>query len=210
MVLYLPSDTAIGLSSDVGGLGELLAKVVSRQFLEEEVVQTLLSYQTLNSYDAWLDALDQVEGGGGDGKAVLQLCLHLHAGEVQVEWDAPLHRHTWVGLPKVPLVKKVFSVIRPPPYSTNQRLNESGVKKSLSRALTGEGRRKKIEVQSLTSAYVFGDSILVGNWTTLAVAGTRTIPPSRNRIILPIGWPSPFPNNRLCMLQCPQTDIFIM
>ena len=40
------------------------------------------------------------------------------------------------------------------------------------------------EVQSLRSAYVFGDSILVGNWTTLAVAGTRTIPPSRNRIIL--------------------------
>ena len=76
----------------------------------------------------------------------------------------------------------------------------------------GEGRREKREneVQSLTSAYVFGDSILVGNWTTLAVAGTRTIPPSRNRIILPIGWPSPFPNNRLRILQCPQTDIFIM
>lgn len=66
------------------------------------------------------------------------------------------------------------------------------------------------EVQSLTSAYVFGDSILVGNWTTLAVAGTRPILPSRNRVSLPIGWPSPFPNNRLCMLQCPQTDIFIM
>ena len=117
MVLYLPSDTAIGLSSDVGGLGELLAKVVSWQFLEEEVVQTLLSYQTLNSYDAWLDVLDQVEGGGGDGQAVLQLGLHLHAGEVQVEWDASLHRYAWVGLPKVSLVKKVFCVIRPPPYS---------------------------------------------------------------------------------------------
>ena len=156
------------------------------------------------------ELLDQVEGGGGDGKAVLQLRLHLHAGEVQVERDASFHCHTWVCLSKVPLVKKVFSVICPPPYSTNQRLNESGVKKSLSRALTGEGRRKKIEVQSLTSAYVFGDSILVGNWTTLAVAGTRTIPPSRNRIILPIGWPSPFPNNRLRILQCPQTDIFIM
>ena len=117
MVLYLPSDTAIGLSSDVSGLGELLAKVVSRQFLEEEVVQTLLSYQTLNSYDAWLDVLDQVEGGGGDGQAVLQLGLHLHAGEVQVQRDASLHCHARVGLPKVSLVKKVFCVIRPPPYS---------------------------------------------------------------------------------------------
>ena len=139
MVLYLPSDTAIGLSSDVGGLGELLAKVVSWQFLEEEVVQTLLSYQTLNGYDAWLDVLDQVEGGGGDGQAVLQLRLHLHAGEVQVERDASLHRHTRVRLSKVPLVKKVFSVICPPPYSKYQRLNQSGDKKSLSREVKRGG-----------------------------------------------------------------------
>ena len=158
--VYLPSNTAIWLSVDVGGLCELLTKVVPRQFLEEKIVQTFLSYETLNSYDAWLNTLDQVEGGGGDGKAVLQLCLHLHAGEVQVQWDAPLHRHAWVGLSKVPLVKKVFSVIRPPPYSTDQRLNESCVKKSLSRVETGR-EDKENEVQSLTGAYVFGDSILV-------------------------------------------------
>ena len=134
-IFYLPSNTAVWLPLDVGGLGELLAKVVPRQFLEEEIVKTLLCYETLNSYDAWLDALDKVEGGGGDGKAVLQLGLHLHAGEVQVERDASLHRHTWVCLSKVPLVKKVFSVIRPPPYSTiYQRLNKSGEKKSLSRS----------------------------------------------------------------------------
>ena len=135
LVFYLPSNTAVWLPLYVGRLGELLAKVVPRQFLKEEIVKTLLRYETLNSYDAWLDALDQVEGGGGDGKAVLQLCLHLHAGEVQVEWDASFHRHTWVCLSKVPLVKKVFSVISPPPYSTiYQRLNESGEKKSLSRS----------------------------------------------------------------------------
>ena len=100
------------------------AKVVARQFLEEEIVEALLRYETLNGYDAWLDTLDQVEGGGGDGQAVLQLRLHLHAGEVQVQRDASLHRHTWVRLSKVPLVKKVFSVICPPPYSKYQRLNE--------------------------------------------------------------------------------------
>ena len=70
------------------------AKVVARQFLEEEIVEALLRYETLNGYDAWLDTLDQVEGGGGDGKAVLQLRLDFHAGEVQVERDASLHRHT--------------------------------------------------------------------------------------------------------------------
>ena len=114
---YLPSNTAIWLPADVSGLCELLTKVISRQFLEEEIVEALLRYETLNSYDAWLDTLDQVEGGGGDGKAVLQLRLHLHAGEVQVERDASLHRHARVRLPKVSLVKKVFCVIRPPPYS---------------------------------------------------------------------------------------------
>ena len=126
---YLPSNTAIWLPADVSGLCELLAKVVAGQLLEEEVVKALLRYQTLDSYDAWLDTLDQVEGGGGDGKAVLQLRLDLHAGEIQVERDASLHRHTRVRLPKVPLVKKVFSVISPPPYSNKyQGLNESGDK----------------------------------------------------------------------------------
>ena len=138
-VSNLPSNTAIWLPADVSGLCELLAKVVPRQLLEEEVVKALLRYQTLNSYDAWLDTLDQVEGGGGDGKAVLQLRLHLHAGEVQVERDASLHRHTWVRLSKVPLVKKVFSVICPPPYSKYQRLNESGDTKSLSREVKRGG-----------------------------------------------------------------------
>ena len=124
LFFYLPSNAAIWLPGDVSRLCELLAKVVARQFLEEEIVEALLRYKTLNGYDAWLDTLDQVECGGGDGQAVLQLGLHLHAGEVQVERDAPLHRHTWVRLSKVPLVKKVFSVICPPPYSKYQRLNE--------------------------------------------------------------------------------------
>ena len=47
-VSYLPSNTAVWLSGDVGGLCELLAKVVPGQFLEEEIVQTFLSYETLN------------------------------------------------------------------------------------------------------------------------------------------------------------------
>ena len=132
-VSNLPSNTAIWLPVDVSRLCELLAKVVARQFLEEEIVEALLRYETLNGYDAWLDTLDQVEGGRGDGKAVLQLGLDLHAGEVQVERDASLHRHTGIRLSKVPLVKKVFSVICPPPYSKYQRLNESGDTKSLSR-----------------------------------------------------------------------------
>ena len=138
-VSNLPSNTAIWLPVDVGRLCELLAKVVARQFLEEEIVEALLRYETLNGYDAWLDTLDQVEGGGGDGKAVLQLGLDLHAGEVQVERDASLHRHTRIRLSKVPLVKKVFSVICPPPYSKYQRLNESGDTKSLSREVKRGG-----------------------------------------------------------------------
>ena len=52
LFFYLPSNAAIWLPGDVSRLCELLAKVVARQFLEEEIVEALLRYETLNGYDA--------------------------------------------------------------------------------------------------------------------------------------------------------------
>ena len=54
-------------------------------------------------------------------------------------------------------------MICPPAYSTYQRLNENEQTELLSISKLGLGLKGN-KVQSLTSAYVFGDSILTGDW----------------------------------------------
>ena len=114
---HLPRYAGVRLTLYVRRLGELLSVGIRRKFLEQKVVKALFIDEALDGDDARLNALHHVEGGGGDGQAVLQLGHHLHAGEVQVEGDAALHGDGVVHLPPVPLVKQIFSLVVEPAYS---------------------------------------------------------------------------------------------
>ena len=74
------------------GLDVLLVVTVARQFVEEEVVQALLSHVALDRDQVGLRGLDQLEDGVGGEETLLERGVDLEAGQVEVEGGA-LVRH---------------------------------------------------------------------------------------------------------------------
>ena len=64
----------------------LLVISIARQFVEEEIVQTVLSDVTLYGDDVRLQGLDQQQDLVGGGETLLQGGVHLETSQVQVEW----------------------------------------------------------------------------------------------------------------------------